>query len=87
MEKQGSNFFEFDGAKGIAATITLHEDILKDLKKYSSWGGEPGNVEDNTNLLELIGLRDNKEFSGALSPPRNPPRRLPKIHNLQFSSR
>ncbi len=38
MEKQGSNFFEFDGAKGIAATITLHEDILKDLKKYSSWG-------------------------------------------------
>ena len=63
----GKQFFEFDGAKGIAATITLHEDILKDLKNIAA-GGEPGNIGDNTNLLELIGLRDNKEFfSGGLS--------------------
>lgn len=57
----GKQFFDFDGAKGIAVTITLHEDILTDLKNIAA-GGEPGNAEDNTNLLELIGLRDNKEF-------------------------
>lgn len=57
----GKQFFDFDGAKGIAATITLHEDILTDLKNIAA-GGEPGNAEDNTNLLKLIGLRDEKGF-------------------------
>ena len=59
-------FFTFDDTKGIAATITLHNDILTDLKNIAA-GGDPGNVGDNTNLLELIKLRDNKDYFEGIS--------------------
>ena len=57
----GEDFFSIDEDKGAAATITLNEDIISDLKNIAA-GGETGDAEDNANLLELIKLRDDKNF-------------------------
>lgn len=60
-DQRGENFFDFDPSKA-AATITLHESILTDLRNIAAAEDSPGNAEDNRNLLKLIALRDNGEF-------------------------
>lgn len=59
---QGINFFSYDRNKGIAATITLTDDILEDVKNIAAAKLKGGSVEDNGNLLELIALRDDNTF-------------------------
>ncbi len=54
------DFFKFDAEKP-AATITLSDEILEDLKNIAA-GETPGDAEDNRNLLELIGLREDRKF-------------------------
>ncbi|NLW22205.1 MAG: flagellar hook-associated protein FlgK [Tissierellia bacterium] len=68
--RQGINFFTYDDSNelNIAATITLTQEILKDVRNIAAAGSPPGSAEDNENLLNLIALRDNKEFfSGGVS--------------------
>lgn len=54
---EGEDFFYFS-EDDPAATITLDEDILGDLKNIAAAGEELGSPEDSNNLLELIALRD-----------------------------
>ncbi|MCF6465080.1 flagellar hook-associated protein FlgK [Clostridium sp. Cult2] len=54
----GMEFFHISDGDNPAATITLSDDILKDLKNIAAAGESPGNAEDNRNLLKLIALRD-----------------------------
>lgn len=66
--KTGISFFKYDG-NSPAATLTLSEDILKDIKNIAagSEGGD-GNAEDNKNLLDLISQRESKTFfEGSVS--------------------
>lgn len=51
-----------------AATITVNEKILEDVKLIAAAKNPGGAAEDNTNLLELIDQREKKDFfSGGLS--------------------
>ncbi|NLK44646.1 MAG: flagellar hook-associated protein FlgK [Tissierellia bacterium] len=51
-----------------AATLTLSEEIMKDVKNISVAGVAGGLAEDNTNLLKLIAQREDKEFfTGGVS--------------------
>ena len=63
--EQGGDFFHIADENNAAATITLHEDILNDLKNIAA-GGENGTGadSDNENLLALIEQRENREFFG-----------------------
>lgn len=64
--ESGMDFFKLNGDKP-AATITLSDKILEDLDNIAA-GKEPGHPEDNRNLLELIKLRENREFfTGGVS--------------------
>lgn len=56
----GTDFFYYD-EKNPASTIYLHEDILKDIGNIAV-AGESGGVEDARNMLEIIQLRENKDF-------------------------
>lgn len=63
----GKDFFDFVGdkegedVKKGAATLTLHQDILANLDNIAA-GGDSGAAEDNGNLLDLIALREDKNF-------------------------
>lgn len=65
----GEDFFvSTDGNPVTAATITVNEKILEDVNFIAAAGSVGGDAEDNTNLLELINQREDKEFfSGGLS--------------------
>lgn len=66
--KTGISFFKYNG-NSPAATLTLSEDILKDIKNIAagSEGGD-GSAEDNKNLLALISQRESKNFfEGSVS--------------------
>ncbi|HHV38351.1 MAG TPA: flagellar hook-associated protein FlgK [Tepidimicrobium sp.] len=62
--EQGEDFFVFSEEAEIedswAATITLHDDILRDLRNIAAAGDKAGDAEDAKNLLKLIALRDEK---------------------------
>jgi flagellar hook-associated protein 1 FlgK len=57
----GIDFFKFD-SDNPAATITLDNKIMEDLKNIAAASKSPGDDEDNENLLALIKLREDKEF-------------------------
>lgn len=64
---EGINFFEYN-TKDSSATITLNQEIVKDIKKIAAAGTPGGSAEDNTNLLKLIKQRESKDFfSGVVS--------------------
>ncbi len=58
----GKDFFAYDDSRGIAATLTLSDDILNNLENIAAAEDPSGSAEDNRNLLKLIALRDNGEF-------------------------
>lgn len=59
-------FFDFDNSKP-ALTISVSQAILEDVGKIAAAGAADG-VEDNTNILKIIDLRENKEFfTGVMS--------------------
>lgn len=61
------DFFKIGDENNPAATITLSDKILENLDNIAA-GKEPGHSEDNRNLLELIALRDDREFfTGGVS--------------------
>ncbi len=62
---EGGDFFTYKETDGIAASFTLHEDIIKDVKNIAA-GGEngTGDASDNKNLLALIKQRDDGTFFG-----------------------
>lgn len=55
------DFFTYD-VDNPAATFTLHQDIIDDIKNIAAAGKLGGDAEDNGNLLELITQREDKEF-------------------------
>ena len=69
-DKEGNFRHEIDFFVGLendpdnitAATITLSDEILDDLKNIAAAGAEPGLPEDNRNLLELIAQREDGKF-------------------------
>ena len=64
----GIKFFNYDPANP-AATLTLSDDIIKDIRNIAA-GGQGGNgaAEDNGNLLALVKQRESKDFfSGDVS--------------------
>ena len=63
--KKVDKFFDYDDTKGIAATITLSHGILEDLEYIAAAGDENGSADDNSNLLELINQRENRNFFGS----------------------
>lgn len=57
----GKDFFTYD-ATNSAATFTLHQDIIDDIKNIAAAGKPGGDQEDNENLLAIIKQREDKEF-------------------------
>jgi flagellar hook-associated protein 1 FlgK len=55
------NFFTYD-LNNPAATFTLHQDIIDDIKNIAAAGKPGGDQEDNENLLALIKQREDKTF-------------------------
>lgn len=53
----GIDFFDYDETKGVAATITLNDDIIKSVDNIAAAGTIGGSAEDNKNLLALIDQR------------------------------
>ncbi|SHH41829.1 flagellar hook-associated protein FlgK [Sporanaerobacter acetigenes] len=60
--EQGKEFFTFD-ANNPALTISVSQAILEDVGKIAAAGTKDG-VEDNTNILKIIDLREDKAFFG-----------------------
>lgn len=59
---EGRNFFTIGDVNQAAATITINEEILNDVTLIAASKINGGPAEDNSNLLKLIGLRDDKKF-------------------------
>lgn len=55
------DFFKYDASKGAAATFTLDDEIMKDIRNIAA-GGLGGDDEDNGNLIALIQQRESKSF-------------------------
>ena len=63
----GGDFFTYDGANGIAASLTLDDAILDDLRNIAAGGPDgTGAHDDNRNLLALIAQREDREFFGGV---------------------
>lgn len=61
--EDGGDFFHIRDEDNPAATVTLHEDILNDLKNIAAGGQDgEGAADDNRKLLELIELREDRSF-------------------------
>lgn len=63
----GINFFAYD-THNPAATITLDNLIIEDLKNMAAAGSIGGSAEDNGNLLRLISQRNTGDFDFNSSP-------------------
>lgn len=64
---QGGDFFKYT-AGDPAATLTVHEDILSDIRNIAAATKSDGSAEDNGNLLALIKQRESKTFfTGGMS--------------------
>ena len=67
-EGEGIDFFVISNWNEAAATISINQEILDDVKKIAAAGVNGGLAEDNTNLLKLIGQReDPRFFTGGVS--------------------
>jgi flagellar hook-associated protein 1 len=71
--KVGKKFFTSSevGKEINALNISVSQAILEDVGKIAA-AGTKGGVEDNTNILAIIDLRENKEFFGTGYVQRNP---------------
>src|SRR5690606_36549862 len=67
-EGEGIDFFVISNWNEAAATISINQEILDDVKKIAAAGVNGGLAEDNTNILKLIAQREDKEFfTGGVS--------------------
>lgn len=60
-DKGIGNFFTYDD-RNPSTTISLHKDIMDDVKNIRAASESGGEAEDNGNLLELIDGRESKTF-------------------------
>jgi flagellar hook-associated protein 1 FlgK len=67
-DEKGGDFFYIDN-NNPAATITVHEDIIKDIKNIAAAGNIGGMPEDNSNLLALLDQRNTGIYFGFSSTP------------------
>ena len=64
---KAGNFFTYD-INSIAATLTLNQSIIDDIRNIAAAKNPGGLAEDNGNLMALISQRESKEFfSGDVS--------------------
>lgn len=67
LNKSDKNFFKYDSINS-AATITLDDNIIEDIRNIAASGNLGGLAEDNKNLIALIDQREDKNFfSGGVS--------------------
>ena len=60
---KGGDFFTYDEIDGVAATLTLDDEIIDDLKNIAAGGKDGSGADsDNENLLVLIEQRENRKF-------------------------
>lgn len=61
---KAGDFFTYDSTNPdeISMTLTIHKDIIEDVKNIGAAGGQGGLAEDNKNLIDLINQREDKEF-------------------------
>lgn len=60
-DEEGIDFFVYKDGES-AATITINEKIMNDIKLIAAATGLGGAAEDNRNLIDLIGQRELKDF-------------------------
>lgn len=87
-EKSGGDFFFIDDDNP-AATISLTQDILDDLRNIAAGGSDgTGQADDNRNLLALIEQREDREFFGGVGVSQGTPDDFVKsiISNLAVDS-
>ena len=64
----GGDFFLID-ENNPSMTITVHEDIIRDINNIAAAGNEGGSPEDNENLLALLDQRSSGIYFGFNSSP------------------
>ena len=68
VDEEGKNFFKYTNDNEAAATLTLNQSIIDDIRNIAAAKNPGGLAEDNGNLMALISQRESKEFfSGDVS--------------------